>query len=204
MQSQASTYGGIAFPVYADQPIGVGPGLAFSEELSALMPSTNVCTIVGAKGGVALAQQMPSTDTATLYGANLALIAAAQATATVPIKVVTFVGMESDATRADWANAVASNFAAWVADVRARHGANVVVVFARLGDDPGSSAYPFWSVVRDQQAAVAIPGVFMVETDGLEKQTDRVHYTTAALTTLGRSMARAARVGLGRLPGEAF
>jgi hypothetical protein len=66
----------------------------------------------------------------------------------------------------------------------------LLVVYAQLGADPGTDAFPNWSVVKQQQASVSINRSAMITTDDLPLM-DGLHFTADSYRIIGRRFADA-------------
>jgi hypothetical protein len=74
---------------------------------------------------------------------------------------------ETDAQQKDAAESIGQNFTEFVQAVRRNLG-DIPIVFAQVGAAPDPQhQVPYWQTVKDQQAAINLPGVTMVKTDDL-------------------------------------
>ncbi|BEQ16688.1 acetylxylan esterase [Desulfoferula mesophila] len=173
---------------------GVGPGLAFAQVLTGLMPQARVGLIPCARGGSTLAHWAPGSRPDSLYGSSLrrARLAGAKAR----LAGVLFYQGESDAYSRQAAETWPSRFAALVAAWRRDLGdPRLPVVFCQIGAlapqwraDP---AFRYWDLLKKRQAALRLPLVRMVTTDDLALKDDGIHLTTASQMILGRRLAQA-------------
>ena len=130
-----------------------------------------------------------------LYRELLDLVARATAEGTSgegcrPAAVLWMQG-ERDALFPEVAAAYEANLAALIGALRADLDAPGLPFL--LGQvDPPPDRYPAAGAVRAAQAAVAgtLPGVYLVDTGGLSRHADGVHYDTAGQLELGRRFAR--------------
>ncbi|MBU1155671.1 MAG: sialate O-acetylesterase, partial [Proteobacteria bacterium] len=173
---------------------GVGPGSAFAQRLSELLPQVRVGLIPCARGRVTLAQWAPDSRPGSLYGSSLRRARLAGRKSRVA--GVLFYQGESDAYSRGAVEAWPRRFAALVASWRRDLGdPKLPVVFCQVGNlaanwraDP---AFRYWDLLKQKQAGVRLPGVRMVTTDDLPLKADGIHLTTAAQIYLGRRLAQA-------------
>lgn len=173
---------------------GVGPGLAFAQRLSELLPAVHVGLIPCARGAVTLDQWAPNPRPGTLYGSSLrrARLAGQKGR----LAGVLFYQGESDAGSLEAAQSWPRRFAALVAAWRRDLGdPGLPVLFCQIGDlaprwrkAPG---FRYWEQVRQAQAGVRLPGVAMVATGDLPLMPDGIHLSTQAQLILGRRLAQA-------------
>lgn len=190
---------GALYPALSSSPVGAGPGLFFAQKFADLTAGVSIGLIPAAVGGVALADQMPGS---AVYNAGVNLTALALPKGKV--KATIFIGNESDAITLAKANAVAANIEATVAAEQALYGPDLIFIFAKIGPNLPLASFPYREVVRAQQASVNIPGVYMVDTDDLERQADGVHLTRASDEVLGVRCAIMVREIVGSRAGETF
>jgi hypothetical protein len=183
-------------PVSRDPVVGVGPGLFFAEHLRSVLPGRDIGVIPCAKGGSAMKEWAPDRSDATLYGSCLKRVRAAS---TVGIVAgLLFYQGETDALVPSATEKTVlpsrwrSSFATMVREWREDTGIpSLPVVFAQIGSHRSTSArFPNWKEVQRQQAAVSLPKVHMVRTEGLPLR-DAVHLSREGCQTAGRRMANA-------------
>lgn len=99
---------------------------------------------------------------------------------------------ETDATVTQWASAYQTNLTAVVTKLRTVW-TNVPIVISRLSNNMTAASMTYLSTVQAQQDsfAAATTNVAIVNTDDLATQSDQVHYTADALSTLGTRLANA-------------
>jgi Carbohydrate esterase, sialic acid-specific acetylesterase len=202
--------------VSVDTAAGVGPGLAFADELVRLHPGLRVVLVPCAMGGSTIRQWQRSASRTTLYGSCLARAAIARRTGKLA-GILWYQG-ESDATRRDTALIWRSRFRAMVRDLRADLAApGLPVVLVKLGAHPPipveQSTYPMWmlrswrwvrgrplgeidkfphwELVQAAQSSASAPGSAVVSAAGLPTLADGIHLNTQGQLQLGRIMARA-------------
>ena len=186
-----------------DPAPGVGPGLAFAQRLSQLMPSVRLGLIPCAVEGSSLAQWAPSRRGDALYGSSLRR--AREASRRGRVAGILFYQGESDAFSRQAAESWPRRFAALVAAWRRDLGdPGLPVVFCQLGalspklrSQPG---FRYWELLKKKQAAIRIPGVAMVRTDDLARKPDGIHLSTPGQMILGRRLAQAMHRLLTRRP----
>jgi hypothetical protein len=189
-----------------DPAPGVGPGVAFGQRLSQLMPSVEVGLIPCAMEESSLAQWAPSPQRDTLYGSSLNR--AREASRRGRVRGVLFYQGESDAFSRQAAESWPRRFAALVAAWRRDLGdPGLPVVFCQLGAlDPklrSKLRFRYWELLKKKQAAIRIPGVVMVRTDDLARKSDGIHLSTSGQMILGRRLAEAMHRLLTRQPSKA-
>ncbi|MBU1450895.1 MAG: sialate O-acetylesterase [Proteobacteria bacterium] len=173
---------------------GVGPGSAFAQRLSELLPQARVGLIPCARGRVTLAQWAPDSRPGSLYGSSLRRARLAGRKSRVA--GVLFYQGESDASSRRAVEAWPRRFAELVAAWRRDLGdPELPVVFCQIGDLApmwrGDKAFRHWDLLKQRQAGVRLPGVSMVVTDDLALKDDGIHLTTASQMILGRRLAQA-------------
>jgi hypothetical protein len=98
---------------------------------------------------------------------------------------------ESDAVDAWQASVWRSQFAGFVSGVRADfHRKLLPVVYAQIGR-PDGMPFPWWDIVKSQQASYRARNVAMIHTDDQPQQVGNVHFTTASYRVIGRRFAAA-------------
>lgn len=192
-QTQESVYE-LGGPNYIDpvnfngynQPMHYGMTNALSKRLH-----THISDPLGfvpvAKAGSSVAEWARNLSTTTLYGA--AYNRTQTALQKGSISGILFFQGEADARTTD-ANLWASHFVQLIYDLRSDYG-NVPIIFFQLGANPDPVQYPYWDVVKAQQASINIAGVTMIQTDDLPMQTGLPHYTSDSYDVLGQRAADA-------------
>jgi len=190
-----------------------GPELALALALAAAYPDERLVLVKYAVDGSSLLDWAPDWDAATaaltgfaefgpLYDKLLALVKEATAERGVgqgcrPAAAVWMQG-ERDALYPQVAAAYEANLVALIEALRADLGVpDLPFLIGQV--DPPPERYPAAAVVRAAQAALArtVPGVYLVDTDGLSRDDDGVHYDTAGQLALGRRFAEAFLLGAG-------
>jgi hypothetical protein len=83
----------------------------------------------------------------------------------------------------------AQKFTTFVEGLRLDLGeADLPILFAQLGNYTGSTPLPAWDIVKQEQAAVNLPGVVMIATDDLPISAD-AHFGTESNVEIGRRFA---------------
>jgi hypothetical protein len=166
---------------------GVGPAIPFALAYQAARPGTHVGFIPCAKGGSRIDNWSPDL-TADLYASCLRRIELARPKGTLA-GVLWWQG-EAEAVHLSWTPGWDTKFATLVAAWRADTGLpGLPVVFARIYTT-SATAYPYVHIIRSQQEAIDIPGVSMIDIDGLPLLSN-VHVTTAGQLTAGARYADA-------------
>ena len=173
---------------------GVGPGAAFAQRLTELLPAVHVGLIPCARGRVTLDEWTPNTRPNTLYGSSLRRARLAQKKGR--LSGVLFYQGESDTSSLAAVDSWPQRFAALVAAWRRDLGdPDLPVVFCQIGDLAprwrGAPAFRYWDRLQERQAGVRLPMVRMVTTGDLALMSDGIHLTTAAQMILGRRLAQA-------------
>jgi Carbohydrate esterase, sialic acid-specific acetylesterase len=180
--------------VATDGGTGVGPGLAFARALLERDPTLRIGLIQCARGASTIEDWQPSLSQNSLYGACLKRICAASSYGVV--EAVLFSQGESDAddprlypgrilSPVDWG----AKFGVIVEALRRELGRpELPVIYAQLGKYAGTASMPGWDTVRQQQAAVKLPGVTMIRTEDFPLQPDG-HFSTESNVELGRRFA---------------
>jgi len=178
--------------VSADVQAAVGPGLFFARALRRSRPRP-IVLVPCAKGGSAIGQWAPGGARETLYGS---CVARAREAGGHLAGILWYQG-ETDAehprdTAVGWRDAFAGLMRAFRADLAAPH---LPVVLVQIADAPGppdgSTKYPSWGMIQQQQARRLIGCSTMVSATGLPLNEDQLHLTTAAQRVLGAKLAGA-------------
>lgn len=172
---------------------GVGPALALADAFVSAHPAASVGLIPCARGATRISQWLKTeTDEprSTLYGScmnRMKTVSPRNGT----IRAVIFWQGGSDGRYEEDAHKWKERFTIFVADLRADLGnPDLPVIMVMLGDPPVPNKYRYWQVVRDQQHAVDIPGVTIIEANGYERRDDGVHFTTKGQLAFGKALAR--------------
>ncbi|MFN2225160.1 MAG: sialate O-acetylesterase [Anaerolineae bacterium] len=184
-----------------------GPELALALVLAAAYPDERLVLVKYAVDGSSLLDWAPQWDAATaaltgfpefgpLYDKLLALVEETTAEGQPghgcrPAAAVWMQG-ERDALYPQAAAAYEANLVALIEALRADLGApDLPFLVGQV--DPPPERYRAAAVVRDAQAEVAraVPGACLVDTEGLSRDEDGVHYDTAGQLELGRRFAKA-------------
>lgn len=188
-------------------PGGFGPELGLARALAPAYPGETLLLVKYAVDASSLLDWAPDWDPAAaaltghpefgaLYGELLALVARATAQGQVghgcrPAAVLWMQG-ERDALVPEAGAAYEANLAALVRALRADL-EEPALPFLVGHVDPPADRYPAAGAVRAAQEAVArtLPGVYLVDTQGLSRHADGLHYDTAGQLELGRRFAEA-------------
>jgi hypothetical protein len=165
----------------------VGPAIPFALAYKAAHPGVNVGLIPCAKGGSRIISWSPDLEPG-LYASCLRRIELARAKGELG-GVLWWQG-EAEAQHLSWTPGWNTRFASLVDAWRADTGLpGLPVVFARIRtEDP--VLYPYTAEIRLQQESVDIPGVAMIDIDGLPMK-DSVHVSTAGQQVAGARFATA-------------
>ncbi len=175
--------------------LGTGPGVAFARALLEAKPEAAIGLVPCARGATSLHEWGRALGDATLYGSCLKRLGAAAPMGRVA-GVLFFQGEADAADPAQAGNAPSpddygARFTTFVENLRRDLGRpHLPLVFAQIGSTTTPGAYPNWAKVQEQQAALHLPCVAMIETKDLPLG-DNVHYTTASYQEIGRRFARA-------------
>jgi len=170
--------------VSMDTNAGYGFATTLAKIIQDANPDKTVVIVQCAKGGSALREWQRSYADDTLYGSCMKRIRATLGN----VVMVAFSQGETDAQ--NYADAIIWEwqFVQIVNALRADIG-NVPVVYTQLGAYNGSETFPYWNIVKQQQAMVNISCVSMVVTDDLPMAFP--HYTTSGYDVIGQRMAQA-------------
>jgi hypothetical protein len=141
-------------------------------------------TYNGAVGGSALSEWTKGTD----YYQNRILHAFQ--VSNQPVSVVLWWQGEAEGLSGIDYLTWGERFTQFVHNVRADTHTNVRFIVVRLGAVPDGTPPTAWDSIRDQQAALAIPGVTVVNVDDIPR-TNGVHYTPDAYATIAARLAAA-------------
>lgn len=165
---------------------GVGPGLSFARALLKDHPGRKIVLVQCAKGATFLKQWMRGQ-----YLFNRCASLTRQASKRGTLKGVLFAQGESDALSTPSARLWAARYRELVTDFRSSVNApRLPFVHTILGRTTQSRRFHEWRVVKNQQAAVRVPGDAAVRTGDLPLQ-DNVHFTVEGYGTLGERFAAA-------------
>lgn len=173
-----------------------GPGLAFATALLAERPEMGIGLIPCARGDTTISQWQRNLSDDTLYGSCLKRILAASTMG--ELAGVLFFQGEADALdpeqNPERVLSVANYgemFAYYVDDVRSDVGQpDLPIVFAQIGTTTAVAAFPNWSLIQQQQAALNLHCARMITTKDLTLGDD-VHYSTASYQLIGARFAAA-------------
>ena len=187
-----------------------GPEIGFSKAISAARPQQEFLLVKHAKGGTSLAGWSPAWDkeklaskydisAGPLYQTLLAQYKAAVAGKKVRLTAILWMQGESDSRYPALGPKYYDNLKILIeAFRRDLKEPNLPFLMGRvntpadmLDDDKKSSKFRFISDVRDAQekAVREIPHVFLIETDDLPKQKDRIHYDPKGQLEMGKRFA---------------
>lgn len=184
-------YGGSLYRIFRPGVrTGAGAAIYFLNKWRQLQKSANVGLVNVARNGTRIALHLPPTP---LYMVGRAQLTEAKRYGSV----VGFIWIQGEADARVQADAETwlDNFTALVKAWRADHGETVSVVVAQLGDNPNPNRYPYWDLVKEQQARAAsiIPNVAVVSTSGMPREFVRAietpHYTDEGYRKLGETLA---------------
>lgn len=189
-----------------------GPEVAFAAIVAAARPSDDFLLVKRAMGGTSLAGWAPQWDESRLaskydtaagplYRKLLDDYAAAIKGRPVRLTGVLWMQGESDTRYPALGPHYFENFKTLIAAFRRDLKAPGLPFFfgrvnmptAATEDDKKTIKFPYVQQVRaaQERAAREIPGVHLIETDDLGKQSDRIHYDAAGQIALGRRFAEA-------------
>lgn len=204
--------------IFNGKPSGIGGGKTFGPEVSfaaivaAARPKANVLLVKRAMGGTSLAGWAPQRDPARLaskydtaagplYRTLLDEFSAAVKNRPYRLTAILWMQGESDTRYPALGPNYFENFKTLITAFRRDLKApDLPFFFGRvnmpadaLEDDKKTIKFPYIQQVRaaQERAAREIPGVHLIETDDLGKQSDRIHYDAAGQITLGRRFAEA-------------
>jgi hypothetical protein len=170
--------------VSIDTNAGYSAALSFARAVRQLHPDWAIGVLNCAKGATSISQWQRSLADDTLYGQcrKRAFAASAQGA----ISGFIFMQGESDAQNYADASQWAERFGLLVDSIRGDFG-NVPIVFTQLGNHADDATYPYWSVVKSQQASVNRTCVGMISTDDLPM--NGPHFYTAGYDANGARLA---------------
>jgi hypothetical protein len=177
--------------VSADDNAAVGPGLFFARAMEG-----PIGLVPCAKGGSAITHWAPDQERSSLYGSCMAR--ARKAAKRGRIAGIIWYQGESDARTPELAQAWHPAFLSLVEHMRRDLGRpNLPLVVIALADAPevieNANKYPAWSHVQAAQQSLFLPHMALVSAQGLPRDVDGLHLTTAAYRTLGPMLASAMR-----------
>ena len=175
--------------------LGTSPGVAFARAVLEAKPEAALGLVPCAKGNTTIREWGRALSDDSLYGSCLKRLGAAASMGQVA-GVLFFQG-EADAYdpalakgRTVSVDDYGARFTAFVLDLRRDLGRpRLPVVFARIGTTTTPDGFPNWRRIQEQQEAVRLPCVAMIETADLPTW-DNVHYTTESYQEIGRRFAR--------------
>jgi hypothetical protein len=165
---------------------GYSAALSFARSIRETHPDWSIGILNCAKGATSLSQWQRTLADDLLYGQcrKRAFAASAQGV----ISGFVFLQGESDAQSLADAMQWAGRFEGLVNSLHQDFG-NVPVVFVQLGKHADDATFPYWSLVKAQQASVDLPCVQMVATDDLSL--NGVHFFTTGYDVIGERLADA-------------
>lgn len=181
-----------------------GPEVTFAPELARWRPApagTRIAVVKYANGGTNLHTQWRAGGDATTAGdgpeyvafqqtvtQGLNLLSTKYPGAAITVEAMTWMQGESDDGAA---NDYAANLTAFIADVRATHGAGLPFVIARLSSGQTAIAATPLTTLRaaQQSVAEADPLAAWVNTDAYPMQGDHLHFDGVGQQSLGRDFA---------------
>ncbi|MEX1048451.1 MAG: sialate O-acetylesterase [Akkermansiaceae bacterium] len=189
-----------------------GPEVSFAATVAAARPTDEFLLVKRAMGGTSLAGWAPQWDESRLaskydtaagpiYSKLLADYAAAIKDRPARLTGVLWMQGESDTRYPALGPNYFENFKTLIQAFRRDLNAPSLPFFfgrvnmpaAATEDDKKTIKFPYIQQVRaaQERAAREIPGVYLIETDDLNKQSDGIHYDAAGQITLGRRFAEA-------------
>jgi hypothetical protein len=182
--------------VSLDESAGYGPGLGFAQVLTRQKPNKGIGLVPCAKGGSSIEEWQRDFSTDSLYGSCLARARLASQAGEIA-GIIFFQGEQDALDPAAQSGTVhvddyAATFAAFVTDFRNDLGvADLPVVYAQLGDDPGLEQYVNWAAIREGQAEALdqLSCAAMITTDDL--LFPGVHFSRDQYREIGRRFAKA-------------
>lgn len=181
--------------VAQDGGTGVGPGLAFAEEILSKIPEAKIGLIPCARGASSIADWQPNVSQNSLYGACLKRVMAASPYGNVA-GVLISQGEDDTLDPKLFPDRVLSpdswgiKFASLVWTLRDDLNQSLLpVIFSQL-PDYSEDQRPHWTTVREQQAQVSLPNVRMIVTEDLTLE-EGVHFGTESQVEIGRRFAEA-------------
>ncbi len=189
-----------------------GPEVGFAATVAAARPSDEFLLVKRAMGGTSLAGWAPKWDKSRLaskydsaagplYSKLQEEYAAAVKGRNARLTAVLWMQGESDTRYPALGPNYFENFKTLIAAFRRDLNAPALPFFFgrvnmpadALEDDKKTIKFPYIGQVRaaQERAAREIPGVYLIETDDLGKQADRIHYDAAGQIALGRRFAEA-------------
>lgn len=159
---------------------GYSSSLSFARAMKSLHPEWAIGILNCAKGATSINQWQRSLADDTLYGQCRKRILAA--TGQGIIEGLIFMQGESDAQNVYDASTWADRFEVLIGSLH-QDLENVPLVFSQLGNHPNDSAFPYWSVVKEQQDSINLPCVSMVTTDDLPL--NGPHFYSSGYDTIG-------------------
>lgn len=175
---------------------GFGPSLPFAIASLERNPDILIGLIPCAKNSSAIIQWQRNLGDQSLYGSCLKRALAASSMG--QLSGLLFFQGEQDAVDPiqyphpeSYPEVWSQLFTTFITDLRYDlREPTLLVVYAQLGADPGTDAFPNWSVVKEQQASVSINRSAMITTDDLPLM-DGLHFTADSYRIIGRRFADA-------------
>jgi hypothetical protein len=179
-----------------------GPEVSFAHELAQAWPDRNIVLLKYALGGTSLLAWAPDWDSdraaltgnagaGPLYANLLEMIGGVDAGPSAEYAGILWMQGERDARYPEVGAAYLENLEVFVTRLRTDlGGAEVPFVLGLV--NPPAERFPAADVVRAAQleAAEVLPGTAVVDTSGITKWDDDLHYDTAGEIELGRRFAR--------------
>lgn len=172
--------------VSIDTNAGYSAALSFARAMRAAHPDWAIGIINCAKGATSISQWQRAIADDTLYGQCRKRILAASGQGVLSGFV--YMQGESDAQNYADASQWSTRFEQRVASLRSDFG-DVPIVFLQLGNHPNDATFPYWSLVREQQADIDLPCVTMINAD--DQSMNGPHFYASGYDVIGIRAANA-------------
>jgi hypothetical protein len=176
---------------------GFGPEIGAGPLLGRKHPDSTIAIVKFAESGTSLARDWDPDRPGGHYRRMISRVRTAvrnlRSTRSAPVRLAGFFWMqgESDSELLEHADAYEDNLSALVREVRSDLKApRLPFVVGRINDlrRDVQARYRYSDIVRRAQVDVArrLPDTYMVSTDGLQRSTDRIHFSSRGTLLLGR------------------